>query len=105
MPTAEAHVDTERPSRYLVQFCKHAAAMGAAGGHGDTQGTVTFDPWGTCTMHADTNTLALRIDAPDEENLQRIQDVIAKDFDRFGRRDRLTVHWHRPETPDVGPAA
>jgi hypothetical protein len=29
MPTVEAEVRTERASRYLVQFCRHAAGMGA----------------------------------------------------------------------------
>jgi hypothetical protein len=126
MPTAEARIDTERPSRYLVQFCKHAAAMGAARGHGpgahlrgllarrdmrvqaewsDTHGTVTFDPWGTCTVDVGANVLALRIDATDDESLNRIQDVITRDFARFGRRDRLTVRWHLLDAPGTGPAA
>ncbi|MFF0087623.1 DUF2218 domain-containing protein [Streptomyces canus] len=34
MPTAEAHVETERPSRYLVQLCKHFDNKGRhLGGH------------------------------------------------------------------------
>ena len=28
MPIALARIETQRPSRYLGQFCKHAAAMG-----------------------------------------------------------------------------
>jgi hypothetical protein len=27
MPSAEAHVVTDRPTRYLAQLCKHAGAM------------------------------------------------------------------------------
>jgi hypothetical protein len=70
MPILQAQIETERASRYLVQFCKHAAAMGG-GGHtprihlhttmtrrevqvaaewSDTNGTVTFTPWGQCTL-------------------------------------------------------
>lgn len=122
MLTAEARIDTDRPSRYLVQFCKHAAAMGSAGGHGprvhlgamlarrevqvhaewsDAAGTVTFTPWGTCTMQATANTLTVRVEATDEENLRRIQDVVTRDVDRFSRRDPLTVTWQRPEAPSV----
>jgi hypothetical protein len=125
MPTAEAVIETERPSRYLIQFCKHAAAMASTHGHrfrihaggsalargevrlhaewSDTHGTVTFDPWGTCTLDADANTLTLRVDATDEENLHRIQDVITRDLDRFGRRDHLTANWHETEAPAVAP--
>ena len=120
MPTAEAQVATERPRRYLVQFCKHAAAMGGAHADGsrihlhgmltrrevrvqaewsETQGIVTFSPWGRCTLVTTEDTLTLRIDATDEENLRQIQEIITRDFDRFGRREHLTVDWHRPEAP------
>lgn len=120
MPTAEAQIETDRPSRYLTQFCKHAAAM--AGGHGprihlravlghrevqvhaewsETHGVVTFGPWGQCTVTATAATLILRVEATDEDNLERIQDIITRDFNRFGRRERLTVDWHRPETPGI----
>jgi hypothetical protein len=122
MLTAEAQIDTERPSRYLVQFCKHAAAMGGAGGHGprvhlggmlarrevqvhaewsDTEGTVTFTSWGQCTMQARANTLTVRIEATDVENLRQIQEIVTGDFNRFSRRDPLTVNWRQPEPPPV----
>ncbi|HVQ92725.1 MAG TPA: DUF2218 domain-containing protein [Mycobacteriales bacterium] len=122
MLTAEARIDTDRPSRFLVQFCKHAAAMGSAGGHrprvhlggplarrevqvqaewSAAAGTVTFTPWGTCTMRAAANTLTVRVEAADEENLRQIQDVVTRDLDRFSRRDPLTVTWQRPDPPGV----
>jgi hypothetical protein len=125
MLTAEAQIDTERPSRYLVQLCRHAAAMTGTHGHrfrihaggdplarrevqiraewSDTHGSVRFDPWGQCTIQATAHTLMLRVEATDEDNLRRIQDVITSDLDRFGRREHLTVNWHRPDTPSVAP--
>src|SRR5579859_6614680 len=126
MPIAEARIETDRPSRYLVQLCRHAAAMGGAAGHGsrvhlrgmlarrevqvraecsDAEGTLTFTPWGRCTLAADENTLTLRIDAVDDESLRRIQDVVTADLGRFGRRDRLTVTWRQPEAPNAQPDA
>jgi hypothetical protein len=123
MPILHAQIQTERASRYLVQFCKHAAAMGD-GGHtprmhlhasmarrevqvtaewSDTGGTVTFTPWGQCTLAADTGTLTLRIDAPDDDGLTQIRDVIDRDLERFSRRDPLTVTWQRSETPGAAP--
>jgi hypothetical protein len=126
MLISEAQIDTDRPSRYLVQFCKHAAAMGATQGHGprvhlralltrrevqvhaewsDTHATVTFTPGGQCTLVADANTLTLHIEATDEDNLRRIQEVITRNFDRFGRREHLTVTWQRPEAPSIQPGA
>jgi hypothetical protein len=125
MPILYARIQTERASRYLVQFCKHAAAMGG-GGHtprmhlhatmarrqvqvaaewSDTSGTVTFTPWGQCMLAADTGTLTLtlRIDAVDEDGLAQIRDVIDRDLERFSRRDPVTVTWQRSETPGAAP--
>jgi hypothetical protein len=55
------------------------------------------------------DTLTLRVEATDEDGLERIQDIITRNFNRFGRRERLTVDWQRPETLSVafgsGPAA
>jgi hypothetical protein len=123
MPILEAQIETERASRYLVQFCKHAAAMGSGGHtprmhlHGamtrrevqvhvewsDTRGTVTFTPWGQCTLAADAGTLTLRIEAGGEDGLHQIRDVITRDLERFSRRNPLTVTWWQPETLDVPP--
>jgi hypothetical protein len=123
MPILEGRVETERPSRYLVQFCKHAAAMGGGGHsprthlHGgaarrdvqvqaewsDTHGTITFIPWGRCAIAAEESILTLCIEAGDEDGIRQIQDVITRDLDRFSRRDPLAVTWHRPEAPDAMP--
>lgn len=59
----------------------------------DTRGTVTFTPGGTCAITADGSVLTLRIEATAEESLRRIQDILTRDLDRFGRRDRLVVNW------------
>nr|WSX75520.1 DUF2218 domain-containing protein [Streptomyces sp. NBC_00899] len=119
MPVMEARITTKRASRYLTQFCKHATAMGSAGHtsrlhlHGaashrdvtvtaewsDTQATVTFTPWGRCTLLADDDTLVLRIDAADDEGQRQIRDVMTRDLERFSRRDPLTVAWHQCASP------
>jgi hypothetical protein len=121
MPTAEARIETERPSRYLVQLCQHAAAMGGAPhGHrahrGDgpvarveaewsgTLGVIRFDPWGQCTVEATATTLTLRIEAAGENELRRIRDVITSDLTRFGRRDQVSVIWQLSEAPGADPA-
>ncbi|MFC5824162.1 DUF2218 domain-containing protein [Nonomuraea insulae] len=121
MPILKAQIETERASRYLVQFCKHAAAMGDGGHtsrmhlHGmmarrevqvaaewsDTNGTVTFTPWGQCTLTADPGTLTLLIDAADEDGLRQIRDLITRDFERFSRRDPVTMTWQQSETSDA----
>ena len=121
MVTSEARIATDRPQRYLAQLCKHAAGM-ASGGHGarmhladhqavadvdvdaewsDTRGVVTFSPWGSCTLTADETILTLRIQARDAEALRRIEGILTRDLDRFGRRDGLEVSWRPPHDPDA----
>jgi SAM-dependent methyltransferase len=105
--TAEAVLRTDRPTRYLTQLFRHAAAM--SGGHGHraeahadvrvraelsgTRGVLTFEPWGRCVAEATATTLLLRAEAGDEEGLRRIQEVVAADLVRFGHREGLKVTW------------
>ena len=131
MLTAESEIATERASRYLVQLCRHAASMASSKGHrlrahagrgvparsevqlaaewSDTDGVVRFAPWGRCTLQATANTLTVHIEASDADKLSRIQDIITKDLERFGRREPLTLTWSRPTAstaaPYNGPAA
>lgn len=132
MLTAEAHIETERPGRYLAQLCMHVnnvyntdrdlhqdrrhrrRSHVAGGGHrrprlpvhvewSETHGTITFGE-GKITMQASSGALILRADAADEQTLLQIQDLLTGLLDRFGRRDHLTVDWQRPGVQTVQPA-
>jgi hypothetical protein len=117
MLTAEARIDTDRPGRYLAQLCRHAGQMGGHMRHrprthdggdappevqhvecSDTYGIISLN-WGTWTMQASPDTLTVRAEAADEENLRRIQDLVTARLGKFGRRDHLTVIWQRPGPP------
>jgi hypothetical protein len=37
--------------------------------------------------------LTLRAEAPDEESLRRVEDLLAEHVDRFASRGGLTVDW------------
>ncbi|WP_128382450.1 DUF2218 domain-containing protein [Streptomyces cavernae] len=129
MPTVEARVETDRPSRYLVQLCKHFSNKGRHLGHrprahgsgderafrdmravaaqaqvewSDTDGQVDL-PWGRVTLRAAPGALTLRVEAVGDEDLRRLQDVVAGHVERFGRRDGLQVSWQRPG-PTAGSA-
>jgi hypothetical protein len=117
MPIAEAAVDTPRATRYLAQFGKHAGAMTGARGHGmrmhgdppaggevnlhvecaDDQVVVTFDPWGRATLRARDDRLTVRVEATDQQSLRRIQEILTRDIERSGRRDKLTLTWNGPD--------
>jgi|SRR6266700_852389 len=127
MPTADAQIPTERASRYLTQLCRHLGQMSRMrhqlptrpGGRrpptvdqtdwSDTAGTIHFSQ-GTCTLSATSDTLTVRIDADDEDTLQRLQDGVARRLETIGRRDHLTVRWQRSDSvpspaPDAAMAA
>jgi hypothetical protein len=118
MPSAEAHVQTSSAGRYLARLCQHAGKMGrpqrhrprAHGGSGEppevlraecseTEGAIVLS-WGRCALTAGPGSLTLRADAADEENLARIQDMIAGRLAKFGRRENLSVTW-RPVQAEI----
>ncbi|WP_427917556.1 DUF2218 domain-containing protein [Streptomyces sp. cg40] len=111
MHTAEAHIATERPSRYLVQLCKHFDNKGRHLVHRprahalpdvpadqihaewtDSDGLIRL-PWGQCTLRATPGLLRVRVEAEDRENLGRLQDLVTTHIGRFSRRDPLRVEW------------
>jgi hypothetical protein len=117
--TSDARSSTDRASRCLTQLCRHADQMGrrphyrprAHGGGGappkvehtewsDTHGVIRLAS-GQCTMQATQNTLTLRAEAADEDNLRIVQDGIARRLETMGRRDQLTVTWQRPEAAET----
>jgi hypothetical protein len=122
MVIAEARVRTERPSRYLGQLCRHADQMSRHPLHrppadavhappevrhvewSDTHGTVELST-GRWTLQATADTLTLRAEAANDDDLQLIQSLLRDRLERIGRRDRLAVAWQRvdsPETASVG---
>lgn len=123
MQTAEARIETARASRYLVQFCRHASQMGQHLHHrprlhqgggappemrhvewSDTHGIVDVG-WGRCMLQAAPDALTLRAEATDEDNLRRLQDLVAQRLETIGRHDQLIVTWQRPDAPTAQPGA
>jgi len=107
MLTTEAHVETASASRYLAQLCRHfgnlrrhESRFEAQAPPGlqvdvewsDTHGTITFD-WGRCTLQAESDALTLNAEAPDNDGLQRVKDLVGGHVERFGSRDQLKVNW------------
>lgn len=111
MLTAQAHIRTTTPGRYLDRLCKHASGMqrmglgmhqGEAGRprvqhieQTRTGAALTFSI-GRCALHAGTETLTVRAEAATEHHLRQIQELITRDPERLGHREQLTVTWQQP---------
>lgn len=72
--------------------------------YSDTHGVIRFDE-GQFTLQATSDTLSLRVDAGNEDALQRLQDGITARLEKIGRRDQLTVTWQRHQTSPGPPGA
>ncbi|NBH03463.1 DUF2218 domain-containing protein [Amycolatopsis sp. SID8362] len=114
MPVAEATVRTPRASRFLVQLCRHAEAMGgrARQMHGgdherpevvrvewtDEAGLIEFS-WGRCALRATVEELVLELDVDGDDRLRVIRDLLTADLERFGQREGLKVVWQGLDAP------
>jgi hypothetical protein len=120
MPAAQATISTSRAAAYLTRLCGHAAKMSTAtmrlhhrprdhaGGappqvqhvqHDGDEATVTLD-CGQWTMHAGPGQLRIRAQAPEQDSLQRIQDLLTHRFLTLARREQLTITWHPAPDPE-----
>ncbi|MCD9876371.1 DUF2218 domain-containing protein [Streptomyces guryensis] len=70
----------------------------------DTEGYVAL-PWGRITLRAASGVLAVRVEALGEEELRRLQDLVAGHVERFGRRDGMQVNWQATDAPALSPEA
>jgi hypothetical protein len=119
MPIAHASIPTTHASQYLVAVCRHASRMShrILARHGgdranrpqvshvdwtDTDGTLELN-WGHCTFHAGPDELTVRIEAADDEHLEAVQQIIARDLERYGRREDLSINWRRQPAPSTTP--
>lgn len=67
--------------------------------YSDTYGVIRF-AGGRFTLQATSDTLRLRLEADDEDTLQRLQSGITARLEKIARRDGLTVTWQRcPTSP------
>lgn len=96
-----AVVRTGHASRYLQQLCKHF-------GHklpvefDERQGRIGFSI-GDCRLMAADGALRIDVEATIPDDIERLQDVVARHLVRFAFREELVIDWHEPRP--TGPIA
>ena len=94
-----AIVNTAQAQRYLGQFCKHFAhRLKVEQAEDNASGVVNFDN-GICRLVAGHDQLELSVDAQTEDDILRLQDVVARHLLRFAFREDLAVSWEKAGSP------
>lgn len=89
-----ARVPTASGARYLQQLCKHWSHKLEVQ-LSENEGIVHF-PAAVATMTADSEALTVKVEAEDDETLQRMKGVVANHLDRFAFREApLPFEWKR----------
>jgi len=88
-----ARVATSAPARYLGQLCKHFAHKLTVVHDAET-GRIDF-PFGQCDLATGENLLVMCVSAANEEDLGRMEDVIASHLLRFAFREPPVIEWKR----------
>ncbi len=93
MRASIADVATRAGGRYMVQLCKHFAHKLPAS-FDEKSGTLEF-PFGACALRAEPEKLRLTVEAASDEDLGRMEDVIARHLERFAHKEPLQIAWVR----------
>lgn len=95
MSVATVTVPTENASRYLQQLCKHWAHKMEVTFTPD-EGTINFPNGAVLALDARADALALQLDVPAEDELERMQGVVSSHLDRFAFREApMRFDWQR----------
>jgi hypothetical protein len=90
--TATAHVPTATAGRYIGRLCKHFAHKIPVS-FDDQQGRIEFD-FGLTLLQAESHGLRLTVQSPDQEQLDKLKQVVASHFERFAWQEALSLDWY-----------
>jgi uncharacterized protein len=90
--TSHADVTTDAAARYAKQLAAHLGRRAEVVPEAEGDRIVIGD--GSCLLVPGEAALVLRAQAPSQESLARVQDVVGGHLERFGQRNELAVHWH-----------
>ena len=94
MLTATAVVVSDGAARYAKQLVAHLGLKVSVSPVADQPATWRFVfAYGVGKVRVAGGRLQLEAEATDPEALARVQDVLGRHLERFGRRGELTVEW------------
>lgn len=92
MLTSQSKFKTEKPTKYLVQMCKHFAHKTETT-YTETEGKVIFS-WGVAQLSIIDDDLLFTVQAENNEDLIRSKSIIESHIIKFAFREKLEgLEW------------
>lgn len=92
MQNLNGTMPTDRPERYAKQLMSHWSERGTLT-QGEASSRLDWHTGQVLTLTPREGALDVTVGVPDDEDLQRFADVVARHLERFGQRDELHVEW------------
>jgi hypothetical protein len=90
--TANAFVPTATPARFIGRLCKHFAHKIPVR-FDEQQGRIEF-AFGLTLLNAENDGLRLTVQSPDQDQLDKLKQVVASHFERVAWQEALSLDWH-----------
>jgi hypothetical protein len=90
---SRAFVATDTPARYIGRLCKHFAHKVPVE-FDERQGRVEFE-FGLALLQAEDGGLSLRVQAANDDDLEKLEHVVASHFERFAWQEALALDWQK----------
>lgn len=84
-------VETRDPEKYISRLCRHFSHKLEVEWT-DAQGRIEFSI-GRCLLRVEPQGLGVLCEAPDNDQLLELMEVVKAHFDRFAEKDNVKLHW------------
>ncbi|MFM2321133.1 MAG: hypothetical protein RL612_280 [Actinomycetota bacterium] len=94
MPQSSAKLVIDRPERYAKQLASHIGHKAESVSETDGITTITFGFGGTGTIAVDSESVLLTGDAGNQEDLEKIQNILGKHLLKFAKLEDQQLDWN-----------
>lgn len=100
MISSLSSVITPNASRLIRQLCAHLSPS-AEVKYNETNGELDFSPTQRVSLLAHNEMLSVHIATQEPGAVERLEQFIAEQLQRFAFREELTFSWQRDELPNI----
>ncbi len=94
MPQSSAKLVIDRPERYAKQLASHIGHKAQSISEADGITSITFGFGGTGTIAVDSESVLLTGDAGNQEDLEKIQNILGKHLLKFAKLEDQQLDWN-----------